>query len=236
MLMEHLFDIFMTVTNTQFCNYIQNLKDFHCLQTNTPESLFLQVQDYYNNIITKPGAVWLKTKKTKVAFTAGTPTTHQKPAGGSQAQTNQLSTASAPSNQGRQLGNGSGSRTPRQGDCTKPKEGEPHTRTNDRGYEEHWCSKYPNGGSWGNHLTDGHADWLKSFLKCKSKQKQKAAQNGQEQPENTATTNNQGSANQGKSTLGSMHCGSANTSLPSLSALFHCTCVTFDDSSDDDSV
>ena len=55
MLTGHLFDIFMTTLNTQFHNYVQNLKDFHCLQTNTPESLFLQVQDYYSNIITKPG-------------------------------------------------------------------------------------------------------------------------------------------------------------------------------------
>ena len=47
MLMDHLFDIFMTASdsNTQFSNYILNLKDFHCLHTNTPESLFLQVQD-----------------------------------------------------------------------------------------------------------------------------------------------------------------------------------------------
>ena len=87
-LMEHLFDIFIAL-NTQFCNYVQNLKDFHRLRTNTPESLFLQVRDYYNNIITKPGAVWLRTKKTKVAFTAGAPTTQQKPAGGNSHQASQ---------------------------------------------------------------------------------------------------------------------------------------------------
>ena len=45
MLMDHLFDIFMTASNMQFCNYVQNLKDCHCLRTNAPESLFLQVQD-----------------------------------------------------------------------------------------------------------------------------------------------------------------------------------------------
>ena len=82
MLMDHLFDIFITALDTQFCNYVQNLKNFHRLRTNTPESLFLQVQDYYLKISTKPGAVWLKTKKTKAAFTAGTPTTQQQPAGG----------------------------------------------------------------------------------------------------------------------------------------------------------
>ena len=194
--MDHLFDIFMTASNMQFCNYVQNLKDFHCLRTNTPEALFLQVQDYYNNIITKPGAVWLKMKKTKAVLTAGTPTTQPKSAGGNQA--SQQSTATAPSNQGMQADNGSGWRTPRPVDHTKPKEGEHHTQVNDHGWEEHWCSKCPNDGRWGNHLTDGHAKWLKSFLEYKAKQKQKAEQNGLEQPSNSANDNNQESAKQGE--------------------------------------
>ena len=166
---------------------------------------------------------------------AGTPTTQQKLADGNQVQTTQLSTASALSNQGTQSGNGSGSRTPSPVDCAKSKEGEPHTQTNDHGCKEHWCSKCPNSGRWQNRLTDGHAEWLKSFLKYKAKQKQKDAQNSQEQPDNTATNNNQGSANQGK-TLESMHRGSANVSLPSLSALFRHTYVTFNNRSDKDSV
>ena len=186
--------------------------------------------------ITKPGAVWLKTKKTKAAFTAGTPTTQSKSAGGNQNQSSQQTTVTAPLNQGAQSGNGSGSCTPRPVDCTKPNEGEPHTWVNDRGREEHWCSKCPSGGCWGNHLTDGHANWLKSFLEYKAKQKQKAEQNGQEQPSNSAKNNNQGSAKQGESTLGSTHHGSANVSLPSILALFHCTYVTFNDSSDEDLV
>ena len=78
--------------------------------------------------------------------------------------------------------------------------------------------------------------WLKLFLEHKAKQKQKAEQNGQEQPSNSADNNNQGSAKQGKSTLGSMHCVLANVSLPSVSALFRCAYVTFNDSSDEDSV
>ena len=121
-------------------------------------------------------------------------------------------------------------------DRTKHKEGEPHTRINDRGWEEHWCSKCPNGGCWGNNLTDGHTKWLKSFLEHKAKQKQKAEQNAHEQPSNSAANNNQGSAKQGESTLGSTHRGSANVSLPSISALFHRTYATFNDSSDKDSV
>ena len=111
-----------------------------------------------------------------------------------------------------------------------------HTRINNHGWEEHWCSKCPNGGCWGNHLTDGHAKWLKSFLEYKAKQKQKAEQNAQEQPGNSAANNNQGYANQGESTLGSMHRGPANVSLPSISDLFCCAYVMFNDSSDKDSV
>ena len=51
----------------------------------------------------------------------------------------------------------------------------------------------------------------------------------------TTTNNNQGSANRNKLILGSMHCGEANVSLPSLSQMFHCMHVTFNDSSDDES-
>ena len=127
-------------------------------------------------------------KKTKAVFTAGTPTTQSKSAGGNQNQASQQSNATAPSNQGAQLGNGSRSCTPRSVDCTKPKEGELHTQVNDRGQEEHWCSKCPNGGRWGNHLTDGHANWLKLFLEYKAKQKQKAEQEGQEEQPSTSVT------------------------------------------------
>ena len=184
--------------------------------------------------MTKPRAVWLKTKKTKAAFMAGAPTTQQKPVSGNPTQTTQLSPAPAPLNQGTQLGNRS--HTPHQVDCTKPIKGEPHTRIHDCGREKHWCTKCPNGGCWGNHLTDSHADWLKSFLEYKAKQQEKAAQKALEQAGRTETSGNQGSSNQGESTVGSMHRGSANVSLPSLSALFRRTYVTFDDSSDEDSV
>ena len=70
--MENLYNIFMSATNTQFCNCVQNLKDFHWVTVNTPEATFVWVQDYYDNINAKPGAEWLKTKKSKTAFTAGT--------------------------------------------------------------------------------------------------------------------------------------------------------------------
>ena len=152
-LMDNLFDVFMSVMNTQFRNYIQNLKDLHYHVVNNPEALFVRVQNCNNNVITKPGAVWLKTKKSKAAFTAGTPSQCQ-PVGTTPQQVTQMAPAPAPTNQGTQPGGGNCQ--PRQVDCTKPKEGEPHTCVNEHGREEHWCSWCPKGGQWGNHLTNGH--------------------------------------------------------------------------------
>ena len=130
---------------------------------------------------------------------------------------------------------GGGNRQPHQVDCTKPKEGKPHTRINERGCKEHWCSCCPKGGRWGNYLTEGHNEWLKLLLECKEKQKQKAAQGQQGQVQAPAAKNNQESANQGESMLGSMHRGAANVTLPLLSQMFRHTYVTFNDSSDDES-
>ena len=137
LLMDNLHDIFMSATNTQFRNYIQNLKDFHWGVVNTPEALFIQAQDYYDNINTKPGAVWLKTKKSKAAFTAGTPAQCQ-PMGSQPPQVTQPAPTSTPPTQGTQPSGGNCQ--PHQVDCTKPKEGEPHTCINEHWHEEHWCS------------------------------------------------------------------------------------------------
>ena len=130
-------------SNTQFCNYIENLKNFHHRVINNPEALFVQTQDYCNNINAKPGAVWLKTKKSKAAFTAGTPS-HCQPVGTTPQQVIQPAPVPAPPNQGTQPGGGN--HQPRQVDCTKPKNGKPHTHINDCGFKEHWCSRCPKGG------------------------------------------------------------------------------------------
>ena len=126
---------------------------------------------------------------------------------------------------------GGGTCQPHPVDCTKPKDGEPHTHMNERGRKEHWCSRCPKGGQRGDRLTNGHDKWLKSFLECKEKQKQKAAQDQQGQTPATATNDNQGSVNQGKSMPGSMHRDTANMTLPSLSQMVCCAHVTFNDSS-----
>ena len=105
MLMDHPFNVFMTVSNTQFCNCVQNLKDFLHPCVNVPEALFAQVQDCCNTIITMPGAVWFKTKKPKAVFTAGEPTQCQ-PVGTDPPQALQPAPAPDPSNWDTQSGGG----------------------------------------------------------------------------------------------------------------------------------
>ena len=105
LLMDHLLDTFMTASNTQFHNDVQNFKDFHCACVNNPEALFVQVQDYCDNIITKPGIVWLKMKKLRAAFTAGAPMQCQL-VGLMPLQVSQTALVPAPSNQDNQSGGG----------------------------------------------------------------------------------------------------------------------------------
>ena len=100
------------------------------MNVNTPEALFVQVQDHCENITTKPGVVWLKTKKSKAAFTAGTPAQHQ-PVGASLQQVTQPC-APALSTQGTQPGGENCQ--PHQVDCNKPKDSEPHTCINKCGH------------------------------------------------------------------------------------------------------
>ena len=52
-------------------------------------------------------------------------------------------------------------------DRNPPADGEPTFRTGEGGRTEHWCSKCPKGGRWGNHNADGHDAWCESFLESK---------------------------------------------------------------------
>lgn len=58
-----------------------------------------------------------------------------------------------------------------------PKKGESHTRTNRSGDQEHWCGKCPNGGRWGNHLSEDHDQWRKDFKKKMKDKKEQARKN-----------------------------------------------------------
>jgi hypothetical protein len=69
-IMQNIFDVFLHVSNMQFCNYIQQVKDFHLDMVMDPKQFFAKAQAYYNNIMTKPGKVWLPIKKVKAIFPA----------------------------------------------------------------------------------------------------------------------------------------------------------------------
>jgi hypothetical protein len=67
-IMEYLIDVFLCCSNYQFKTYIQNLRDFHPNQVATPEQLFAKAQHYYNDLVTKPGNVWLPIRKKRAVF------------------------------------------------------------------------------------------------------------------------------------------------------------------------
>ena len=58
-----------------------------------------------------------------------------------------------------------------------PKKGDPHTRLNKSGDQEHWCGKCLNGGRWGNHLSEEHEQWRKDFKKKMKDKKEQARKN-----------------------------------------------------------
>lgn len=84
-------------------------------------------------------------------------------------------------------GEGRGENTPKQVDRTPPKAGEPHTRKNAAGYDEHWCGKCRDGGRWGNHLPEGHDKWVAEWQE-KIKKKKAAAKAKEEAAANTASS------------------------------------------------
>lgn len=75
-------------------------------------------------------------------------------------------------------------------DRAAPKQGEPHTRKNkNTGRDEKWCAD-SHCKRWGNHSTDGHADWYKKFKdnqqKRNKQKKDKANSASQSNQENQA--------------------------------------------------
>ena len=155
-IMEYLVDVFLRCSNYQFKTYIQNLRDFHPRDVDTPEKLFAKAQLYYNDLITKPGNVWLPIRKKRAVFTAASD--NQVPHLGKPPSMSPPSIAPV--------------RGPRQEvDRTPPKAGEPTTRINKfTKREEHFCFKCPNGGRWGNHDSDGHDQWYADFKAFKDRQ------------------------------------------------------------------
>ena len=256
-LLQVLFDVFQQCSNGQFRAFMQNLRDFHHMRVNTPELLFSEAQACCRNVLASPTRQWLKTKKSKSAFIAGKSTrSAESEPSADQADSNHQgqgsSTASPPSSQGN---SGRSRRQPVVVDRNPPAEGEPIFRTGEGGRTEHWCSKCPKGGRWGNHNADGHDAWYESFLEMKRKReerRQAEASNGN--PSSGTTPNSASSSpsassgassNQVNDAPGSMRRGEAHASMvdksdsstasttAKLSAMFRRQYVSFNDSDDD---
>jgi len=204
-LLDILFDVFLRCSSPTFVNYVRNLKDFNKAQADTPEKLFTLVQDYYNDLLTKPNG-WLRTTKTRSAFLATVPEMLTADI--------QANVAGTPSRIKEDTNIEEGGGTPRvprvnsgevdrdfKGriiDRNPPQDGVT-TRTVD-GREEKWCDKCPKGGRWGNHDNNGHDKWYKDFQKNQKKRKERLKQ---KQEAEAADSNADDNAN--SSSVPSMH-------------------------------
>ena len=56
-------------------------------------------------------------------------------------------------------------------DCTPPKSGEPNKRTNPLTKKDEFFCTEKHCKRWGNHATEGHADWYKKLIAAKEKRK-----------------------------------------------------------------
>ena len=181
-LMEILFDIFLRCSSQTFVNYVRNLKDFNRSIANSPEELFKLVQDYYNDLLTKPNG-WLRNTKSRTAFLATVPEMltadiHAKYTGPRTSLHEEEEGGTGGTKEEEDVERDAKGRII---DRNPPKNGVT-TRTVD-GREEKWCGKCPKGGRWGNHDSAGHDKWRKDFQEYKKKMKEKK-QKKKEQKEN----------------------------------------------------
>ena len=171
-IMDYLVDVFLKASNRRFRNYVLNLRDFHPATIDTPERLFGQVQEYYNNIVTKPGEQWLPTTKRSKSFVSQSQVTEYlcqetTPERSVRTVEQVAETPATPTQV-----DTTPKKTPFVPDRNPPKEGEPTTRFNPKiKCDEHWCQICPKGGRWGNHLSEDHAEWWKNFQAKRNERK-----------------------------------------------------------------
>ena len=213
--MEYLTDVFLNCSNSQFRLYVQQLKDFHPNDIDTPEKLFSKVQSYYHELLTKPGKVWLPIKKRRSTFVVNDSYGDDKSLHSYQTQKSSKAVI----------------------DRTPPGRDDPRTRTNEKtGCEEHWCGKCPKGGRWGNHLSSGHDKWYEDFLAYKKKKKQ----DSDPSDESASRRSSSQSGNNGGESVASqppapMRSVTVSSSSP-MRSLLRRSYVSFNDSDDDEEV
>ena len=238
-LMTILFDIFQQCSNVQFRSYMQQLRDFHKDTVDTPEELFSRAQSYFTDITTSPTRQWLRTRKPKAAFVNQSQGKSSYSARHDHSQSCAHS-SSSPSSTTSDSQSSSPSKKKKPIDRTPPEEGEPHTRKNAKGFDEHFCFECPDGGRWGNHLTKDHKEWLAKYRESQRIKREKAAAAKEEAETSTPTVDEASpkhapnpSASPGPS---SMRRGSANQATVTSSAFkhpFRRSYVSFEDSDDE---
>ena len=157
-----IYDVFKGTSVTPFRAYMQHLQDFKLGNTSAvmPESIFEHAQTKYNELILADK--WVPMKKKPAAFLAGkyeeTEIAEQK-SGKKKSPKNDNGKKDPPKKdaKGRFLFDRMG----RPIDRTPPKKGEPHERTNEKGFKEYYCSA-KECERWGNHSTNQHKLWLEN--------------------------------------------------------------------------
>ena len=214
-IMDALIEVFLHASNSQFRNYIQNLRDFHPADIDAPEALFNKAQAYCNRLLTDPGKVWLPVKKHRASFSAQkeSPKDDTVP---------KAPTAMKTPDEDR-VGNII--------DRAAPVGDEPRTRVNQStGKEEHWCGKCTKGGRWGNHLSKDHDEWLEEFRKKQAERKNRSNNN-----RSSASVASEGSSPSKKSKGEDVPVGTvaASSATSPIRSVLRRTCVAFTDGDDD---
>ena len=184
-IMQMILDVFERCSNSTFRAYVRQLRSFHQHLIPGPEDAFYLLATQYQHILTQPGSKWLPTKKSKGGAFTAKPDAKTSPSEKVYTQAEVTKMLEAAKLNAAESPSPNRSRPKYEVDRTPPKQGEPTSRVNEKtGREEHWCSKCPKGGRWGNHSADGHDKWLQDFQEYKKKQAAAKEQEKESSPAN----------------------------------------------------
>ena len=159
-----IFDVLKGTSVNAFRAYVQQLQDFE-LKDGTPEDIFDAAQTKYDELILSDR--WVVHSKKKSSFLAGKYADAEKKNNGADKKPEQKEEKKdadgKKDDKGRWLVDKRGNKI----DRTQPKAGEPHERTNEKGFKEWWCGN-PKCRRWGNHSTDKHKQWNDNWKNWKN--------------------------------------------------------------------
>ena len=176
-----LYDVFRGTSVGGFRAYVQSLQDFQLHLDYNPEDLFDKIQLKYDELLLADR--WVPQRKKGSSFLAGRyeeAATKPAPVPDTPVPDKPNDTREKDKN-GRPIYDKKGNKI----DRVPPKRGEPHERTNSKGYKEFWCGN-AKCQRWGSHPTKDHDEWRKNSSEYFKKRR--AAQGGNSNPNANATT------------------------------------------------